>query len=369
MGGDAVMNLNETRRFVIGALAHGMTFDDAFTLMNAAEQQKQERQAAAPKALSELIEQGVNWSMEEGADPTQIAQAIGTMGLAQGLPRSQVRQAMQSIGGLGSPAEAWTEDVQTNFDEELAPVIKNFQSQGYSIAEAREAAKNVALSDPQVAAAWDSLKPGFDAAVDTAWQSGLDPEALVAFQAQRQENLMQRAGYEMPPEQEGGVGQTSLLSNLLTGAAGAGIAGSAARGVGRVPGISGTRAGAALRSTPTVRSLPGRAVRPLSSFATEAGGQGKGLIEAIRGRMPGGVASMGGMVPIGLLLNEDGSLKDEMMSLTGPTSPAGPSGIAADIGVNRNNPEWWDEQVAPNLPGGENWNRYSPIGAISSWLR
>ena len=356
------MNLNQTRQFVIGALAHGMSFEDAFSLMTAAQEQKRERKAAPARALSDLIEKGVEWSMEEGADPTQIAQAIGTMGVAQGLPRSQVRQAMQSIGGLGTPAEVWTEDVQANFDEEIAPIVKNFQQQGYSIADAREAAKGVALSDPSVAQAWESIKPSFDAAVDTAWMGQLDPEQLQAFQAQRQSNLMQRAGYQQPTEAAGGVAPRSLLSDAITGAMGLGIAGTVARTAGKVPGVSGTALGSALRSTPTLRSLPGRAARPLSAFATESGSQGKGLIEAIRGRLPGGVASMGGVVPIGMMLDSDDptgmsqTFRDMHEDLVGEEYEATPA------------PDWWRSHVAPNLPGGQNWNRYSPIGAISSWL-
>ena len=297
------MNFEQTKRFVIGALAHGMDFDTAFSLIEQARQQKQERKAAPARALSDLIEQGVEWSMQEDADPQAISQAIGTMAMSQGLGRKTARQAMQAVGGLGTAAPAWDETLQENFDTEFAPVIKSYRSAGKTIAEARDAAKALALQDPQVAAAWTpELAASFDSAVDSAWTSGLPPEELEAFLQTRQENAMRRAsgpdsdGVGLPPSS--GRGISSYLGEsarnpavgALAGIPGVGLAAmlggatvNAAQDQGYDPadagivgGISGAIAAHGLRPQ-FLESAPGWAQKPYA---------GKGVGQYIASKTP-----------------------------------------------------------------------------------
>lgn len=308
------MNYHQTRDFVIGALAHGMSFDDAFNLVSGAQQQRQENRSARTTALSDLMQKGIDWSMQEGADPNQIAYAVGLMAQSQGLPNSQIKAAVSALSGMGgnAPANAWNEDVQANFDDEIAPIIQKYQTSGQSIADARHAAQQVALMDPEVAAQWQLLKPQFDAAVDAAWTKNLPAEQLQTFLDTRNQNLLQRAGVAPTEAPAGGGGGPGIAGRLAQGALGYGALGAGLRTAGRLPGLS------ALQQVPKLRQLPGMAYRGISSLLGRGGGETPALPQSSSYFQPSDF-------PGGAPVNEGSALASE--------GGAASTGLLADLGL------------------------------------
>jgi hypothetical protein len=250
--------------FLIGALNHGMTAEQALPMYQSALQNKQANKQARRDALTNLLTTGQELAGTV-TDPQSFTQLMQMYGKGFGARPGQVEKVTDALSSMSDPA-VWTPDDTAALLQNEAHAVANIATAGYTAQDIRKYLRDVVQSDiPEYKdpAVWAVVAPQFDEAVGRALMGATDqkvpgtPEFLknAALRSQgvvaSPEEAENRFVTEQPPPAAEGAGNTDSVGWGDLGAlAGTGAAISARPAMPRVsarvsklPGILGTTKG------------------------------------------------------------------------------------------------------------------------------
>ena len=296
-------------RFLVGALGHGMDFEDAYNIYAQAKAGKQERKDEKRAALANLLTAGTSLAQTVTNDES-LTDLLGMYGKAYGARPGQVSKVAGALTQMSDPTEWLPEDTDA-LGQRFMPVIEGMVARGDSVQAIRQQIREqVQRENPeyQDEAVWSAVRPSFDAALESmllsagkvgggfgAFRQNAAARASVAPTAAPQNRVgaianalggggspseMARRVREAVTPEPDPVQEPGVASGLVGAATVPAMAAYASRPASRAPGVLGKQ-GFLRNIADRVATQPGRAGQMLSPQS--AAGPGGFLSRAMGG--------------------------------------------------------------------------------------